>query len=125
MTARSDQRRATVERNTKETRIRVEVDLDGTGHCEVASGIGFFDHMLDQVARHGMLDLVIDARGDLHIDGHHTVEDIGITLTACAGSRRQGRCPPLRPRLCAARRGAVASCHRFVGAAEPRMECPI
>ena len=80
MTARTDARRATVERNTKETRIRVEVDLDGTGRCQVASGIGFFDHMLDQVARHGMLDLVVDAHGDLHIDGHHTIEDIGITF---------------------------------------------
>ena len=98
MTARPDARRATVERNTKETRIRVEVDLDGTGHCQVASGIGFFDHMLDQVARHGMLDLVVDAHGDLHIDGHHTIEDIGITIGQAlaqavgdkAGVRRYG-----------------------------------
>ncbi|HJW53544.1 MAG TPA: imidazoleglycerol-phosphate dehydratase HisB [Burkholderiaceae bacterium] len=98
MTARPDARRATVERNTKETRIRVEVDLDGTGRCQVASGIGFFDHMLDQVARHGMLDLVVDAHGDLHIDGHHTIEDIGITFGQAlaqavgdkAGVRRYG-----------------------------------
>ena len=98
MTARSDKRRATVERNTKETRIRVEVDLDGTGHCQIASGIGFFDHMLNQVARHGMLDLVVDAHGDLHIDGHHTIEDIGITFGQAlaqavgdkAGVRRYG-----------------------------------
>ncbi len=98
MTARPDARRATVERNTKETRIRVEVDLDGTGRCQAASGIGFFDHMLDQVARHGMLDLVVDAHGDLHIDGHHTIEDIGITFGQAlaqavgdkAGVRRYG-----------------------------------
>ena len=80
MTARMNPRRATVERNTKETQIRVELDLDGSGRCEVSSGIGFFDHMLDQIARHGMVDLAIAARGDLHIDGHHTIEDIGITL---------------------------------------------
>ena len=80
MTAPRTTRRATVERNTKETQIRVEIDLDGSGQGSFASGVGFFDHMLDQIARHGMLDLVVDAKGDLHIDGHHTVEDIGITL---------------------------------------------
>jgi len=97
-------RRAAVERNTKETQIRVELDLDGSGQCRVASGLGFFDHMLDQVARHGMLDLVVEARGDLHIDGHHTVEDIGITLGQAfaraigdkSGVRRYGHaCVPL------------------------------
>jgi imidazoleglycerol-phosphate dehydratase len=56
------------------------VDLDGTGQAQLATGIGFFDHMLDQIARHGLIDLEIDAKGDLHIDGHHTVEDVGITL---------------------------------------------
>jgi imidazoleglycerol-phosphate dehydratase len=71
---------AEVTRNTLETRIRVRVDLDGTGASKLATGIGFFDHMLDQIARHGMLDLEIQAQGDLHIDGHHTVEDVGITL---------------------------------------------
>jgi imidazoleglycerol-phosphate dehydratase len=71
---------AEVQRNTKETQIRVRVNLDGTGVAKLATGIGFFDHMLDQVARHGLLDLQIDASGDLHIDGHHTVEDVGITL---------------------------------------------
>ena len=71
---------AEVQRNTKETQIRVRVDLDGTGHAKLATGIGFFDHMLDQIARHGLIDLEIDAQGDLHIDGHHTVEDVGITL---------------------------------------------
>jgi imidazoleglycerol-phosphate dehydratase len=71
---------AEVQRNTKETQIRVRVDLDGTGAARLATGIGFFDHMLDQIARHGLLDLEIEAQGDLHIDGHHTVEDVGITL---------------------------------------------
>jgi imidazoleglycerol-phosphate dehydratase len=73
-------RRAKVERNTNETRIAVELDLDGAGHAELATGVPFLDHMLDQVARHGMIDLVVRAAGDLHIDAHHTVEDIGITL---------------------------------------------
>ena len=71
---------AEVQRNTKETQIRLRVDLDGSGAAKLATGIGFFDHMLDQVARHGLIDLEIEARGDLHIDGHHTVEDVGITL---------------------------------------------
>ena len=73
-------RTARVERNTAETRIAVEVNLDGTGASELATGVPFLDHMLDQVARHGMIDLVVRAVGDLHIDAHHTVEDIGITL---------------------------------------------
>jgi len=73
-------REAEVVRNTKETQIRVRVALDGRGHAKLATGIGFFDHMLDQVARHGLIDLDIDAKGDLHIDGHHLVEDVGITL---------------------------------------------
>ena len=73
-------RTADVRRDTKETRIRVAVDLDGTGQASLATGIGFFDHMLDQVARHGLIDLTVQAEGDLHIDGHHTVEDVGITL---------------------------------------------
>lgn len=71
---------AEVMRNTNETKIRVRVDLDGTGQARLSTGIGFFDHMLDQIARHGMIDLEIEADGDLHIDGHHTVEDVGITL---------------------------------------------
>ncbi len=71
---------AEVQRDTKETQIRVRVNLDGTGQAKLATGIGFFDHMLDQVARHGLIDLDIEAQGDLHIDGHHTVEDVGITL---------------------------------------------
>ena len=71
---------ATVQRDTKETQIRVSVNLDGTGVSKLETGIGFFDHMLDQIARHGLIDLEIEAKGDLHIDGHHTVEDVGITL---------------------------------------------
>ncbi|MBL0151613.1 MAG: imidazoleglycerol-phosphate dehydratase HisB [Ideonella sp.] len=71
---------ADVRRDTKETQIRVRLNLDGTGQAKLATGIGFFDHMLDQVARHGLIDLDIEAQGDLHIDGHHTVEDVGITL---------------------------------------------
>jgi imidazoleglycerol-phosphate dehydratase len=71
---------AEVTRNTKETKIRVKLDLDGKGAARLSTGIPFLEHMLDQVARHGLLDLEIDAQGDLHIDAHHTVEDIGITL---------------------------------------------
>jgi imidazoleglycerol-phosphate dehydratase len=74
------QRTADVTRNTKETQIRARINLDGTGEAQLATGIGFFDHMLDQIARHGLIDLDIAAQGDLHIDGHHTVEDVGITL---------------------------------------------
>ncbi len=73
-------RTAQVTRNTAETRITVKLNLDGTGQSRLSTGIGFFDHMLDQIARHGLIDLEIHAEGDLHIDGHHTVEDVGITL---------------------------------------------
>ena len=73
-------RAAQVQRDTKETQIRVQLNLDGTGVAKLATGIPFLEHMLDQVARHGMLDLDIEAKGDLHIDAHHTVEDIGITV---------------------------------------------
>jgi imidazoleglycerol-phosphate dehydratase len=73
-------RTAEITRNTAETRISVKVGLDGTGQARLSTGIGFFDHMLDQIARHGMIDLDIQAEGDLHIDGHHTVEDVGIAI---------------------------------------------
>jgi imidazoleglycerol-phosphate dehydratase len=73
-------RKSTVERNTLETRIKITVNLDGTGCTRFATGVPFLDHMLDQVARHGLIDLDIQAQGDLNIDAHHTVEDIGITL---------------------------------------------
>ncbi len=91
-------RTADIVRNTKETQIRVRVDLDGTGVARLSTGIPFLEHMLDQIARHGLVDLDIEAKGDLHIDAHHTVEDIGITLGQAvakalgdkAGLRRYG-----------------------------------
>jgi len=73
-------RTAEVERKTKETRIKISIDLDGTGESQISTGIGFLDHMLDAVARHGLFDLRIEAKGDLEIDPHHTVEDVGILL---------------------------------------------
>ena len=73
-------RKAEVSRNTLETQIVASINLDGTGASQLASGLGFLDHMIDQIARHGMMDISIEANGDLHIDAHHTVEDIGITL---------------------------------------------
>src|SRR5512134_4110491 len=92
-------RTAEVTRNTKETQIRVKLNLDGKGAAKLSTGLPFLEHMLDQVARHGMLDLEIEAKGDLHIDAHHTVEDIGITLGQAfakaigdkAGIRRYGQ----------------------------------
>jgi imidazoleglycerol-phosphate dehydratase len=73
-------RHAEIARNTKETSIRVRVELDGTGQSTVKTGIGFFDHMLDALARHSLIDLQVECQGDLHVDGHHTVEDVGIAL---------------------------------------------
>ena len=73
-------RKATVERNTLETQIKVSINLDGTGVCKVSTGVPFLEHMLDQISRHGLIDIEVVAKGDLHIDAHHTVEDIGITL---------------------------------------------
>ncbi|HLT63787.1 MAG TPA: imidazoleglycerol-phosphate dehydratase HisB [Pseudohongiella sp.] len=80
MSEQVQNRQASVERNTKETQIRVSVNLDGTGILKCQTGLPFLDHMLDQVARHGLIDLDIHANGDLEIDAHHTVEDLGITL---------------------------------------------
>ena len=80
MPSMSTNRSAEITRNTNETQITVRVNLDGTGVAKLNTGIGFFDHMLDQIARHGLIDLQIQAVGDLHIDGHHTVEDVGIAL---------------------------------------------
>lgn len=71
---------ARLNRSTNETQISVSINLDGTGKSQVATGVGFFDHMLDQIARHGLFDIEIEAKGDLHIDSHHTVEDVGIAL---------------------------------------------
>lgn len=91
-------RKATITRNTKETQIAVELNLDGSGVCELETGLPFLEHMIDQIARHGLIDIKITATGDLEIDAHHTVEDIGITIgQACAkaigdktGIRRYG-----------------------------------
>lgn len=91
-------RTADITRNTNETRIRVAVNLDGTGRLDIQTGVPFLDHMIDQIARHGLIDLEVHADGDLHIDAHHTVEDIGITLGQAfaaavgnkAGLRRYG-----------------------------------
>jgi imidazoleglycerol-phosphate dehydratase len=76
----SSPRIAEISRNTSETQIRVAINIDGSGKQKLNTGVPFFDHMLDQIARHGMIDLEVEAKGDLHIDAHHTVEDIGITL---------------------------------------------
>ena len=94
----TNQRRAEVVRNTNETQIRVALNLDGTGVQKINTGVPFLDHMLDQIARHGLFDIEIEAHGDLHIDAHHTVEDVGITLGQAfakalhnkAGIRRYG-----------------------------------
>lgn len=76
-------RTASLSRSTRETEISVRLDLDGRGEADISTGVGFFDHMLTQIARHGLIDLEIKARGDLHIDDHHTVEDVGIALGQC------------------------------------------
>jgi imidazoleglycerol-phosphate dehydratase len=93
-------RTATVRRSTSETKIDLSLGLDGTGKAKIATGVGFFDHMLTHVARHGLFDLTVKAEGDLHIDAHHTVEDVGICLGQAlkdalgdkAGIRRYGHC---------------------------------
>ena len=80
LAAAHEPRTAEVSRDTAETKIKVRLNLDGTGESKLATGIGFFDHMLDQIARHGLIDLDVQCEGDLHIDGHHTVEDVGIAI---------------------------------------------
>jgi imidazoleglycerol-phosphate dehydratase len=92
MAAGKDARRAEASRATKETEISVAVDLDGAGRSDIATGIGFFDHMLEQLSRHSLIDMTVKARGDLHIDDHHTVEDTGIVLgQAIAGALGERR----------------------------------
>src|SRR5262247_2022500 len=94
----TEARRAAVKRRTKETAITASVDLDGTGAYDVATGVGFLDHMIEQLARHSLIDITLKAEGDLHIDQHHTTEDAGIVLGEClmkalgdrAGIRRYG-----------------------------------
>jgi imidazoleglycerol-phosphate dehydratase len=101
--APSTARKASVERNTNETQISVSLNLDGSGELDVETGLPFLDHMLDQIARHGLVDLTIRATGDLEIDAHHTVEDIGITLgQALNQALDKTGIRPLRPCLCAA-----------------------
>ena len=80
MTTTLDARRASITRHTNETEIDVRLNLDGSGQADLSTGIGFFDHMLEQVARHGMFDLYVCCQGDLHVDGHHSVEDVGIAI---------------------------------------------
>jgi imidazoleglycerol-phosphate dehydratase len=80
MTSTTPPRTAEITRDTAETRIRVRLNLDGDGQSKLNTGIGFFDHMLEQIARHGMVDLEVNCQGDLHVDGHHTVEDVGIAI---------------------------------------------
>ena len=80
LAAAHEPRTAEVSRDTAETKIKVRLNVDGTGESKLATGIGFFDHMLDQIARHGLIDLDVQCEGDLHIDGHHTVEDVGIAI---------------------------------------------
>jgi imidazoleglycerol-phosphate dehydratase len=92
MAAGKDTRKAEASRKTKETAITVAVDLDGTGRSDIATGVGFFDHMLEQLSRHSLIDMTIMAKGDLHIDDHHTVEDTGIVLgQAIAGALGERR----------------------------------
>jgi len=92
MSGTAGRRDGAIERATKETQIRVHVDLDGQGRANVATGVGFFDHMLDHLARHSLIDITVEAKGDYHIDDHHTVEDVGIALgqaiRAAMGERR-------------------------------------
>ena len=102
------ERTAKVKRNTKETQIQVEINLDGSGKTDISTGIGFFDHMLEQIGKHGMMDLMIHTKGDLWVDEHHTIEDTGIALGECLrkalgdkrGIERYGYCLPMDDCLC-------------------------
>lgn len=102
------ERKAEVRRTTKETDISVSLNIDGTGKCDISTGIGFFDHMLEQIGRHGMMDLAICTKGDLNVDEHHTIEDTAIVLGECIlkalgdkrGIERYGYCLPMDDSLC-------------------------
>ncbi len=102
------ERTAEVNRTTKETDISVKLDLDGSGKCDIHTGLGFFDHMLEQIAHHGMMDLTIKTKGDLHVDEHHTIEDTAIALGECIlkalgnkrGTERYGFCLPMDDCMC-------------------------
>ncbi len=102
------ERKAELRRTTKETDIYVSLDLDGNGHCDIQTGLGFFDHMLEQIGKHGMIDLTIHAKGDLPVDEHHTIEDTALTLGECLlkalgdkrGIERYGYCLPMDDCLC-------------------------
>lgn len=102
------ERTAEVRRTTKETDIHIKLNVDGTGICDISTGIGFFDHMLEQIGRHGMMDLTVHTDGDLHVDEHHTIEDTAIALGECLnkalgdkrGMERYGYCLPMDDSLC-------------------------